>query len=405
MDEVVALPQLNQQYIKANNLKTLFQMIQKNEDISRVELARKAGLSKATVSSLIDELITNEFVVDCGISSRPSAGRKPNRLSVNPSGSYTAVFHFHRNWLSAALVNLKSEVVFELRINRTTGLNYVENAVSLFENELLTREKNIRILGVCVIVPAIIDPSSRKIVSTVLVDALPENAIDQLMKGFGGYPLIILNDTSCYAYAECRYNRMESEYFAFVNLGQGVGAVMIDHGKLFRCANGMTTQFGHFSIARNGELCSCGSRGCLERMIGEAWLFDRAGKEGLRNIFANKSEADFQTLKARADQGDAEAVSLIRTLAADAAYAIGNLISLFNPDEVVIGGGGTVLGQLFLDALSESIHHAGFPLFVGATGIRFTSLDKSSVIRGAEQYFIDQYYSFDRKYQETFIIG
>lgn len=399
------MAQLDQQYIKSTNLKTLFHLIQKNRGISRATLAKVTNLSKTTVSALVDELIMSGYIMDCGTDVSIASGRKPTKLSVNATQNNIAIFHFHRNWLNAALVNLNNEVIFELRISKTVDMNYVQSAVSLFHNELETHDKNARILGICIIVPAIIDQTESKIVSTVLDSALPNNAIDQLKQNFTDYPLIILNDTSCYAYAECLNKKMDDEYFAFVNIGHGVGAVLLDHGKMFRRANGMTTQFGHFSVDRNGELCSCGNRGCLERRIGETVLYDRAVKEGLEKLFPNRSKSSFAALKEQADANNPDALRLMDVLAEDLAYSIGNLISLFNPEEVVIGGNGTVLGQHFLDAVIEGLKHSGFQQFVKKTAIRFSSLDKSSAIRGSAQYFIDRYYSFDGKEQNHFYIG
>ena len=73
-------------------------------------------------------------------------------------------------------------------------MNYVESALSAFHNDLETHEENCRILGVCIIVPAMIDREERKIVSTVLKESLPENAIEALEKSFSDDPLVILNE-------------------------------------------------------------------------------------------------------------------------------------------------------------------------------------------------------------------
>ena len=395
----------NQQLIKATNMKNLFLLIQKNKALSRTALAKATHLSKATVSALIDELIAKGYVLDCGAGTSATTGRKPNTLTVNGGENCVAVFQWHKARLNAALISLSGDVIYDMRMSSDRPLDYGPLTTKIFREELETYNPKVKILGVCVVVPAIVDNVSQRILSTVLNMSLEDDILKQLRISIPDYPITVLNDTACYAYAECVHSDMDDAYYTFLNIGSGVGAVTLDHGRFFRAANGMTTQFGHFSVDRNGPRCNCGSFGCLERVIGELYLYERSKREGCATLFANEEEASFEKLGQLAAQGDSEALKLMDALAADTAYAVSNLISLFNPQEIVVGGSGMALGDAYLKAVNEHLSRLGFPLFMKRVKLRFSTLSKSSALTGAARYFIDQYFSFDGEMPNELYIG
>lgn len=106
----------------------------------------------------------------------------------------------------------------------------------------------------------------------------------------------------------------------------------------------MATQFGHFSVDRNGPLCACGNHGCVERVVGKA-LTERAEACGIDlTRFAGRKPL-YCDIGAMAEDGGVHAKELIKDLAVDLSFAISNLITLFNPSLVVIGGMGVNLGR------------------------------------------------------------
>lgn len=395
----------NQQLIKSTNMKTLFFLIQNQKACSRIALAKATHLSKATVSALVDELIVRGYVLDCGAGISTTTGRKPNTLTVNGEKNYVAVFQWHRTWLNATLIGLSGNMIFEMRISMDQNNDYVQMTVKALHEDLEVYNPQAKILGICIVVPAIVDEVSRRIVSTVLEIDENNDILQQLCNQLADYPVAVLNDTACHAYAECVSSDMRGVYHAYVNIGSGVGAVILDHGHVFRAANGMTTQFGHLSVDRNGPLCGCGNHGCLERVIGETYLYERSLKEGCEGLFDGEKQATFDLLGKLAAGGDERACRLLDALAGDTAFAISNLINMFNPQEVIIGGRGMALGALYLDAVKRDLSHMGFPLFTRRIKLRFSSLSKFSALKGAARYYIDHYYSFDEEMQNTLFIG
>ena len=105
---------VNQQIIKNNNLKTLYHYIHQEPGISRAQLAKLSGLSKTTVSSLVDEMIDRKFIQDTGISEDISTvGRKPNGLQLLQGQHYIVVISWSQKEVHAKLVDICGMIVRE----------------------------------------------------------------------------------------------------------------------------------------------------------------------------------------------------------------------------------------------------------------------------------------------------
>lgn len=396
---------LQQLMIKVSNQKKLYSLISRNQGISRVKLARLTKLSKPTVSALVDDMIASGLIVDVGAGVSEKTGRKPNTLLINDADNFIAVFGWHKDVILASLINTDYRVVHIETVPMGAGADYVQATRDALSGILPPSLHGKRILGVCVVIPSIIDDQGR-IVSSVLDIDPRDDVLGQLRHATLPYPVSLLNDTACFAYAEYSSSapELEEEAFFFLNISSGVGGVLLDRGVMFRGANGMTTQFGHFSVDRSGVQCSCGNRGCLECLVGEMALPRRVKECGAEAIF-EKGGIHFGTLGRLADGGNAKALELVSLLADDLAFGLGNLVSLLHPRQIVIGGTGVGLGQRFLDLVSEKIKASGYPLFVQNVSLRYSRLGNLSELRGAAEYFMDKHFGFFEEKTPDIIIG
>lgn len=143
----------------------------------------------------------------------------------------------------------------------------------------------------------------------------------------------------------------------------------------------------------------CGNHGCVERVVGENALTERAEACGIDlTRFAGRKPL-YCDIGAMAEDGDAHAKELIKDLAVDLSFAISNLITLFNPSLVVIGGMGVNLGPFFLSNIRDEVQNSGFKEFVSNTWIQYSTLGLDSELGGAARYYIDHYYDFFEQMQ------
>lgn len=386
----------NQLLIKDNNKKQVYQMIEDIPGVSRAQIAERMKLSKTTVSALVDELMQEGYVVDEGACTSSRQGRRPNSLTVNSHANSVIVMNWHKDSLEIALVDPAMNVTMCKEYDMKGAKDALAQLGRYFEAFKGSQCVDLRIMGVCVIVPGMIDQKQDKIVSVVLPPGdQGEHRISRLRSVLAGCPLAILNDTACFAYAENAFGKLDSENYIYININDGVGAALIHGGHLLGGASGMATQFGHVSVDRNGYPCPCGNKGCLENQIGELAL-PRLFKEF--GVKAEKKEGEkllFKDLAAVAEAGDTAALRLMSAMAEDLAYALCNAVSLLHPEVIIVGGIGRKLGGRFLETLKEKIGHMGFRQFVSDVEVVYTRQGEASVARGAAKYYIDQYFRFN----------
>ncbi len=385
---------VTQQTIRAGNLRRIYQLIDRNNNISRVTLAKITKLSKTTVSSLVDELIAGGYVVDCGAGVTTRQGRKPNMLHINGKGNVVAVISWRRNRLDLALVQADSKLFLREQVSVLENEDSVLRIAKAFYEILLPAVGNSRLMGVCIVVPGIVDDIQKSILSTVIGVSSQDSTVQRLAEMLRGYPLCILNDTASFAYAENVFTRIQDQFYAYVNVSKGVGACLFADGHMLRGAGGIATQFGHFSVDRNGPICACGNRGCLEHLVGEYALNERARACGMNIELLGQRRLLYSDVGEMVAAGDPAAQRLVLELAQDIAFGLSNLISIFNPSLVIIGGTGVNLGPEFLNDIHTELAHMGFQEFVSRSQLRYSKLGLDSELTGAAQYFIDHHYSF-----------
>lgn len=157
-----------------------------------------------------------------------------------------------------------------------------------------------------------------------------------------GENVFIVNDVSAGAYGVWSSEAKDSRSFLFIALGTGLGAGFVIDGKPFLGASGSALEVGHHTLRVGGERCSCGRRGCWEAYC-SSYALERDFK-----ILSGKALEAYEVVKlARA--GDRDALKAIKRLRRYFVIGLMNVIHIFNPDVVAIGGGlGSSLADFFI---------------------------------------------------------
>jgi Transcriptional regulator/sugar kinase len=167
------------------------------------------------------------------------------------------------------------------------------------------------------------------------------------------YP-IVENDANLFILGEYHYGSAKGYKNAVgITLGTGVGGGAIINGKLLRGKNNFAGEFGHMVIDINGPPCNCGSFGCAESFLGEYYFLERVRRVFLRH--GQNPPSDMKVLEDMAKMGLDLARSLWEEYGRYLGVLISNLISAFDPDIVVLGGGISNAFELFKDSMMEEI--------------------------------------------------
>jgi predicted NBD/HSP70 family sugar kinase len=140
----------------------------------------------------------------------------------------------------------------------------------------------------------------------------------------------------------------------YLKLSTGIGAGIVIDGKLFGGAGGTAGEIGHTTLDETGDICRCGSRGCLETYA--------AGAAIARMLSRNRSEElDLDGVLSSAAAGDPACRRALREAGRHIGVAVANLCNLVNPERIVVGGSMGHAGDLLLDPLRDSVGLRAIP--------------------------------------------
>jgi predicted NBD/HSP70 family sugar kinase len=245
------------------------------------------------------------------------------------------------------------------------------------------------VLGVGVGVPGVVEQGAEVLVhgQTYGWDAVP---LERLVRVHTGLPLRFENCAKNMGQAELWFGAARgAENAVVVLVGSGVGASLISGGTTCQQATSSATEWGHTTIVAGGRRCRCGSFGCLEAYVGAEAILDRCGKP------AALAADDEESMLAAHIAGARSSPTAGAVLAETAEYlgvGIGNLINLFNPERVILGGwaglllGGRLLPEIRESARRNSLRHP----FAGAS-IELGQLGQEAVALGAATLPIEDF--------------
>jgi glucokinase len=183
-----------------------------------------------------------------------------------------------------------------------------------------------------------------------------------------GVPIYVDNDANCAALAEAEI--LDVRNLVMLTLGTGVGGGVVMEGRIFRGANGLGAELGHFSIIADGPPCpgACPNRGCLEALCSGTALERDATELGkarpdtwLGRIYAENGRVTGREAVAAAQEGDPEANLLFERLGTWLGIGVAGYVNVFEPEQILLGGGLSRAADLFLDRAREEAASRALP--------------------------------------------
>lgn len=323
---------------------------------SRAELARESGLSVASVTNLVSELISEGLVVEAG-SVASSGGRPVTLLAPNPDGAFFLGADVGERGVAVELFDLSmTRIDREFRGGRE-GESIAAISLDLDEALDALKDRNPqawpRLVGIGLGLPGIVEtsPDGHQVVYAQSLGWPPVSVSDLISHDI---PVFAENGAKTQAMAELWDGAARGiDEALVVLLGRGVGLAVVSKGELARGLTSSAGEWGHVKIVRGGRVCRCGGRGCVEAYLGADAILDQWREAG-GAVEGSGWRAIGELLDA--DQnGDTVASSVVTELVATLGSALGGLVNLTNPARVVIGGW---VGLRLMTALSERIEPA-----------------------------------------------
>ncbi len=375
------------------NRSIVLNIIRQERTISRAEIAQRTKLSRSAVSNIINNLLDEGIVQHFG-TGESNGGRRPIMLNFNYSAGHVIGVDIGANHLLAILADLEGNVVAELSqsfnidMGPEKGLPIVIDHIRQLMHH--SAVKGGRLLGLGVAVPGPLDHTSGMVVAPPIMPGWNLFPLKKYLTQEFNLSVQVDNDANLGALAEkWRGAGIGQQHLAYVKIGTGIGCGLVLDGKVYRGQRGSAGEIGHITITRDGPPCRCGSYGCLESMAASPAIVNRlklaiqAGRESSLKNRAMLEELTPQDIGKAAYEGDRLAREIIEDAARYIGIALANLINLFNPGMIILGGGVAAIGDLVLNPIKETVRQRSLVASYEDTCIVTGKLGRDSVAIGA----------------------
>lgn len=377
--------------LRRDNRSVLLSSLYFDQPRSRQDLSEATGLSPASVSNVVRELIHEGIVVEAG-SVDSDGGRPRVLLQINPDYGYVIGVDVGETRVRVELFDL----MMTERAKADYPLDPREHGVSVIVGAILTGLDAVManagispssVLEIGVGVPGIVEDGPEVLVhgQTFGWESVP---LERLLRSGTGLPLYIDNGAKTMGQAELWFGAGRGAQNAIVCLiGSGVGASIITNGQTRRGSTSSAAEWGHTTVVVGGRGCRCGSRGCLEAYIGAEAILDRYGLP----LPGDDQESALAALIDMAATS-AAAAEILDDTALYLGVGIADLINLFNPERIILGGwAGLLLGERLLPAIREAARQHSLRHPFAKTSIELGRLGPDAVALGAATLPIEHF--------------
>ena len=361
--------------------------------ISRVEIAHRMELSRAAVTTIINDYLTTGIIREAE-SRNGHSGRPAIELEINPAYGYVVGIDFgatHLNMLAAdTSTRILAEVEVAVDIQNGPEACLAEANIRLQELLLKAHLELKDILTIGVGVPGPIVSEAGMVVAPPIMPGWDHFPIRDTLQKQWGCPVSVNNDAELGVLGEWASGAGRGERnLIYIKVGTGIGAGLLMDGQIYRGVSGSAGEIGHLTIDENGPMCACGNQGCLEAFAGGraiALQAQQAVQQGQRTQLVEIRPVESITAKdvaAAARRGDLLSQRILAQAGAKIGIAIAGLINMFNPGMVIIGGGVAQTGDILLEPMRQTVQRRSLPAATRATRITTAMLGRRSSSMGA----------------------
>ncbi|GAB3903397.1 ROK family transcriptional regulator [Kibdelosporangium lantanae] len=329
--------------LKDANRRKIIRAVMLDPNSTQVNIARITRLSQATVSTVVGELQEEKvFRVDSGGGERGKRVRLGNvrGLAVGIEVNHTGLTVAARRVDTAAMVS--DSVGFSA--DQGARIWVLESVRLIKELARKTGLDEDHIVSIGLGVPAAVDPRTALVtqVASTLEWNLGGDPRKRFNEHFPNVPIIVDNEANLAAYGEYVFGAGKGdsgrnvETMLFVKASTGIGSGLIIGGLIYRGRHGLAGELGHLTVDPTGTVCRCGSRGCLETLIGGARLVEqvRQAYSGYRIDLPTSLESMIERAKA----GDRVCERVLYDAGRNMGLALARVCNLVNPEIIVLGG-------------------------------------------------------------------
>ena len=396
--------------VKEHNRQVVLLSLLYEEKLSRSELAKLTHLSNTTITNLISELLEEGLVAESDCNDEELTGVRPvgrprTAICLVPDAQFVIGVHVGVGTYRVALANLYDEIIHSCieQFDTQAQPEDVLEAMVFCVNQVV-EESGIDpalILGVGVGLSGLVDFESG--VNVMAPNLNWRNVpVKDLLANKLQMPVVVDNNVRCMALGETYFGvGVDLESLVFVYGRIGVGAGFISRGEVFRGSNMGAGEIGHTTLlGEEGEPCRCGKRGCLETLVSEPAIISQAKailkiepKGILADIIQQHPDDDVvNSIFAAARAGDETVRSMLAKKAYYLGVALANMVNLYNPELILLGGLFAQEQEFFIDPVIDTVRQMSFGGLGNQVRIEATSFGWKAGVVGAAALALTQFF-------------
>jgi len=361
--------------------------------ISRVEIARRMGLTRAAVSAIVNDLLGSGIIREAE-SINLHSGRPPVVLEIDPAGGYVVGIDFGASHISLLVADLaahileENEIAFDIQQGPVTSLEQADQLLGEILSKAGLVLKDIVAIGVGV--PGPIVTEAGIVLSPPIMPGWDRFPIRDTLEKKWGCRVSLNNDAELGVLGEWAAGAGRGERnLAYIKVGTGIGCGLLLDGQIYRGVTGSAGEIGHLTIDENGPICACGNQGCLEAIAGGRAIAQQAqeainkGQRTQLSSFQITGTITARDVAAAARKGDLVAQQILGRAGSYIGIALAGLVNLFNPGMVIIGGGVAQTGDILLEPIRQAVQRRSLPAATRVVRITTAMLGRRSSSMGA----------------------
>jgi glucokinase-like ROK family protein len=387
--------------LKQKSIASIVSVLLLENTISRAHIAQLTGLTPATVSKIISKLEDLDIIRIIG-PGESRGGRRPILLELNPDAFYLAGVDIGFRKSICLVTDLHGKILAIKRFSMSRDAQDVEEAMPYIldvSQEVFSKERNFKqkIKAIGLSYPGLVDYNRGLAVHSTRMPKWHNAPLVKMVSQRFNVPTILENDAKAMAVGESRFGSAKGcKNIVAVTLGYGIGAGIIINGELYRGHHAFAGQLGHITVTPSGPICSCGNKGCLQMMasgIAIAASAQRMIRSGAESHITSLVDGRIEDISAKevalaAQEGDKTAMKIMMDAANFIGIAMANVVSLLNPEVVVIGGGISKSGDYLIQEINRIMKERVFSYDISAPRMVVASLeDRGSAIGAATLAF------------------
>ncbi|MCZ7481313.1 MULTISPECIES: ROK family transcriptional regulator [Rhizobium/Agrobacterium group] len=354
---------------------------------SRSALTELSGLSRATVHQKLASLIDAGLIRETE-ETLPSGGRPTRALDLNRDFAVVLSADIGEQHIRVAVTDLQPRILteisetFDILRGPAVVLNWIEEQFEALLSKIGKTTANV--LGIGIGLPAPVDYANGRVVGPSVMVGWDNFEIRQHLEERFGVPVYAENDVNLLALSDHRQRRTNVSEMVFVKVGTGIGSGIITEGRLYRGAQGAAGDIGHIQFAREpAPLCRCGKIGCVEARAAGWAIARELRKEGIEAHTAR----DVTRL---VELGQPLAIHLVRESGRILGEVMTSLVSILNPQMIVIGGTLAIANDHLLAGIRELVYKRSLPLATRELELVISPLDPDAGIMGAAILVVEE---------------